>query len=694
MKNMFLFLIGIGLVSGSISFLSAKTQLNQGVREDGLDPSLLTEKGRGAWIAPDEAFELIPKILGESGDELPPPSANATVIITSDDGFGASRQPNEPSFLNYPAGRYLWCGRQGGGFYLDITRFKFPLATLPNGVTITDAKILAYQILSAGGDSRIDRTQVSPSDDAWTARTLTWNYILANPADPPILLQYVTGLGWRTFTNAALATQVQTENNASDDVLSVEFDAPVGSNTYFRDYENREYFMSNEARLHVEIQVDWDVSIESIDDPVINDGGFGLKDPNVPFNPTMTVRNRGANNINNAEVRMEITGPAPAPVTQVMNTGFLTNTTGEQSMAFDWFTPGDEPSMYTLVFTARITDPAGHDPDDNPTNNIKSGDFYSWGDRNYIGCIYTTAPPTIDGNVYRESGEWSGAFSIDISDVHGMAGSAGLTDGGPNPPGSALLHAMNDDRFLYIGIETVDSTNTYFDQDGLYFDEDHNHLWHPRNKEGNFWQINDYQQEVAFQRIPSFSVTYNPTMVFSSVDLQPTGLEYEIAIPLGGKMDPDWYLDPAEVSNNVMGAHIWTWDYANEAYGYFPSRMPGSSWSLPMDYGHICVDLPSLASNLEASNGLYNSKALHLQSPGIVGGKGEVDILYQVPSTHHVLLQVYDVMGRQVATLVDGKVEAGVNIAKFNSNELSSGIYFYRLTTQSLSKTGKLVVIK
>jgi hypothetical protein len=159
-------------------------------------------------------------------------------------------------------------------------------------------------------------------------------------------------------------------------------------------------------------------------------------------------------------------------------------------------------------------------------------------------------------------------------------------------------------------------------------------------------------------------------------------------------MDPDWYLDPAEVSNNVMGAYIVTWDYANEAYGYFPSRMPGSSWILPMDYGHICVDLPGLASEIDASTNISNSDGLNVQSPGIVGGKGEVEILYQVPSNNHVLLQIYDVMGRQVSTLVDGKVEAGVHIASFNTGDLSSGVYFYRLTSQNVSRTGKLVVLK
>jgi hypothetical protein len=59
-----------------------------------------------------------------------------------------------------------------------------------------------------------------------------------------------------------------------------------------------------------------------------------------------------------------------------------------------------------------------------------------------------------------------------------------------------------------------------------------------------------------------------------------------------------------------------------------------------------------------------------------------------------VTLKVYDVTGRQVTTLVNGTVEAGVHIAKFSSRELSSGVYFYRLNAGSFSQTRKLVVMK
>jgi hypothetical protein len=621
MKRAIFLLTGLAVLSLLVMGTQATTEQGMNnVREDGLDTSLLPESGR-SWIAPEEAFEP-PQATGD--DNLPPPSANATVIITSDDGFGSSRRVNDPSFLNYPNGRYLWCGRQGGGIYLDVTRFKFPLTTLPNGVTITDAKVLAFQILSAGGDSRIDRTQVSPSDDAWVAGTLTYNYILSNPASSPVVQVYVTGLGWREFSSAALATQVQSENTAADDVLSLEFDAPTGSYTYFRDYENREYFLGNETELHVEIQVDWDVSIESIDDPA--SASFALKDPNVPFNPTITVRNRGAQDFNNAEVTMQITGPAPAPVTEVMNTGFLANTTGETQMAFGSFTPGDEPKMYNVAFTARITDPAGHDPDENPTNNQANVDFYSWADKVAVDCIFITgamAAPAIDGNVDVAGGEWLNAVSVDISDVHGMAGSAGLTDAGPNPPGSAFIYTMNDDNFMYLGFKTVDPTNTFFDQDGIYFDDDHDHLFRSNGKEGNYWQINDYQQELAFRRIPSYSTTYSPAGAFSSVDLAAGGMNYELALPMGTETDPDWYVDTWETSSNseTIGASIWTWDYANEGYGYFPSRMPGSSWNTPADYGHICVKLPPPQCDIDIDDDYANLDANVMNIYTVEGGK-------------------------------------------------------------------------
>ena len=59
-----------------------------------------------------------------------------------------------------------------------------------------------------------------------------------------------------------------------------------------------------------------------------------------------------------------------------------------------------------------------------------------------------------------------------------------------------------------------------------------------------------------------------------------------------------------------------------------------------------------------------------------------------------VELKVYDILGREVATLVNKKQKSGSYKVQFNANNLSSGIYFYRLTAGDFSKTKKLILLK
>lgn len=54
---------------------------------------------------------------------------------------------------------------------------------------------------------------------------------------------------------------------------------------------------------------------------------------------------------------------------------------------------------------------------------------------------------------------------------------------------------------------------------------------------------------------------------------------------------------------------------------------------------------------------------------------------YSLPQNAHVTLKVYDVLGREVKTLFDGKQFAGTYKASFNADRLASGVYFYRLIT-------------
>jgi Secretion system C-terminal sorting domain/Carbohydrate binding domain/Abnormal spindle-like microcephaly-assoc'd, ASPM-SPD-2-Hydin len=69
-------------------------------------------------------------------------------------------------------------------------------------------------------------------------------------------------------------------------------------------------------------------------------------------------------------------------------------------------------------------------------------------------------------------------------------------------------------------------------------------------------------------------------------------------------------------------------------------------------------------------------------------------IRYQLPAVSQVTLKVYDVLGRVVETLVDGRQNAGYYNVTFNASNLSSGVYFYVLNTDHNSSSKKMLLLK
>lgn len=69
-------------------------------------------------------------------------------------------------------------------------------------------------------------------------------------------------------------------------------------------------------------------------------------------------------------------------------------------------------------------------------------------------------------------------------------------------------------------------------------------------------------------------------------------------------------------------------------------------------------------------------------------------IRFQLPVNSHVTLKVFDVLGREVVTLVDGELNPGEHSVVFDAKDLSSGIYFYQLRANLYTKVLKGVVEK
>jgi len=69
-------------------------------------------------------------------------------------------------------------------------------------------------------------------------------------------------------------------------------------------------------------------------------------------------------------------------------------------------------------------------------------------------------------------------------------------------------------------------------------------------------------------------------------------------------------------------------------------------------------------------------------------------IKYQISEVSFVKLKVYDVLGNEVATLVNDEKPAGEYEVEFNGNDLTSGIYFYQLRAGEFIQTKKMILIK
>jgi len=70
------------------------------------------------------------------------------------------------------------------------------------------------------------------------------------------------------------------------------------------------------------------------------------------------------------------------------------------------------------------------------------------------------------------------------------------------------------------------------------------------------------------------------------------------------------------------------------------------------------------------------------------------NINFSLEADGQTTLKVYNVIGKEVATLVDGYTKAGNHSVTFNAEDLPSGVYLYKLVSPSGTKTGKMTLLK
>ena len=132
----------------------------------------------------------------------------------------------------------------------------------------------------------------------------------------------------------------------------------------------------------------------------------------------------------------------------------------------------------------------------------------------------------------------------------------------------------------------------------------------------------------------------------------------------------------AAAGNNVL----FTWsDARNDGDGY---DIYGSIFKLS-----ILTDV-----NEKIKNNLTNSFYLFQNYPNPFNPI--TTIRYEIPKQSKVELVVYNILGDEVAVLINGEKVPGSYDVKFDGSKLASGVYFCRLKVGEYSQTKKIVLLK
>jgi len=187
------------------------------------------------------------------------------------------------------------------------------------------------------------------------------------------------------------------------------------------------------------------------------------------------------------------------------------------------------------------------------------------------------------------------------------------------------------------------------------------------------------------QSLDSLQTETDFTVNWSGSD-DASGIEtYTVYVAENGGEFTIWQEETSETSATFSGENGKTYEFFSRASDYV------SNTEVRRDEADAQTEV-QLNTSLEPSSGIPDQFTLEQNYPNPFNPA--TTIQYGLPEAGKVSLEVFDMTGRRVATLVDESKSAGWHNVTFDASNLASGMYIYRIQSGAFVNTRKLILVK
>jgi len=134
------------------------------------------------------------------------------------------------------------------------------------------------------------------------------------------------------------------------------------------------------------------------------------------------------------------------------------------------------------------------------------------------------------------------------------------------------------------------------------------------------------------------------------------------------------------VVHQASQLHFWYW-----GYGYHPF-LAGCVWQIGYATSDVVSFVPGPPSGVPTEFSLFDAYPNPFNP--------STTIEFAVPVKSRVQVKVFDILGKEVAVLLDEVRQPGYHKLTWNPTDNASGVYYYRLTAENFSETKKVVFLR